>query len=106
MATKASQRVQRYVNANGPTIGTVERRVIEQDGLYFKDIDGTGTVSAADTHSPPGTRMAGATADIVESTANGTKSATETTSRNKSRRAWRASGSSSVIGRPVPGSAA
>ena len=46
MATKASQRVQRYVNANGPTIGTVERRVIEQDGLYFKDIDGTGTVSA------------------------------------------------------------
>ena len=37
MATKASQRVQRYVNANGPTIGTVERRVIEQDGLYFKD---------------------------------------------------------------------
>ena len=30
MATKASQRVQRYINANGPTIGTVERRVIEQ----------------------------------------------------------------------------
>ena len=46
MAVKASERVQRYVNANGPTIGTVERKVISQDGLYFKDIDGTGTVSA------------------------------------------------------------
>ena len=46
MAVKASERVQRYVNANGPTIGTVERKVLSQDGLYFKDIDGTGTVSA------------------------------------------------------------
>lgn len=46
MAVKASERVQRYVNANGPTIGTVERKVLSKDGLYFKDIDGTGTVSA------------------------------------------------------------
>ena len=43
MAVKASERVQRYVNANGPTIGTVERKVLSQDGLYFKDIAGTGT---------------------------------------------------------------
>ena len=46
MAVKASERVKRYQNPNGPTISTVERKVIEQDGLYFKDIDGTGTVSA------------------------------------------------------------
>lgn len=46
MAAKASERVKRYQNPNGPTISTVERKVIEQDGLYFKDIDGTGTVSA------------------------------------------------------------
>ena len=45
MAVKASERVKRYQNPNGPTISTVERKVIEQDGLYFKDIDGTGTVS-------------------------------------------------------------
>ena len=52
MATKASQRVQRYVNANGPTIGTVERRVIEQDGLYFKDIDGTGALPLKSAPKP------------------------------------------------------
>ena len=46
MAVKASERVKRYQNPNGPTISTVERKVIEQNGLYFKDIDGTGTVSA------------------------------------------------------------
>ena len=39
MAVKASERVKRYQNPNGPTISTVERKVIEQDGLYFKDID-------------------------------------------------------------------
>ena len=36
MAVKASERVKRYQNPNGPTISTVERKVIEQDGLYFK----------------------------------------------------------------------
>ncbi len=46
MACKASDNVKLYKNANGPVIGAVERKVIEQDGLYFKDIDGTGTVSA------------------------------------------------------------
>lgn len=46
MAQKASERVKLYQNPNGPTIGTVERKVIEKDGLYFKDIDGSGEVSA------------------------------------------------------------
>ena len=36
MAVKASERVKRYQNPNGPTISTVERKVIEQDGLSFK----------------------------------------------------------------------
>lgn len=42
---KASDRIQYYRNADGPVIGTVSRPVIEQDGLFFKDIDGSGTVS-------------------------------------------------------------
>ena len=45
MAIKASDNFKVYRNANGPTISTLTRPVIEQDGLYFKDIDGTGTVS-------------------------------------------------------------
>ncbi len=46
MAKKASDNVKLYQNAGGPTIGAVSRRVIEKDGLYFKDIDGSGEVSA------------------------------------------------------------
>ncbi len=46
MAKKASEHYKLYHNPNGPTITTVTRRIIEKDGLYFKDIDGTGEVSA------------------------------------------------------------
>ncbi len=46
MAKKASDNVKLYQNAGGPTIGAVSRKVIEKDGLYFKDIDGSGEVSA------------------------------------------------------------
>ena len=42
---KASELVKRYENKGGPTIGTTTRKVIEKDGLYFKDIDGTGEVT-------------------------------------------------------------
>ena len=45
MAKKASDNIKYYSNPNGPTITTVDRPVIEADGLYFKDIDGTGKVS-------------------------------------------------------------
>ena len=45
MAKKASDHFKTYVNANSPTITTVTRPIIEKDGLYFKDIDGTGKVS-------------------------------------------------------------
>ena len=46
MAKKASDNIKYYHNPNGPTITTVARPVIEAEGLYFKDIDGTGKVSA------------------------------------------------------------
>lgn len=45
MSKKASDLYQVYENPNGPAIGTVSRKVIQQDNLYFKDIDGSGTVS-------------------------------------------------------------
>ena len=42
MAKKASERIQYFNNPGGPVIGTVSRKVIEKDGLYFKDLDGSG----------------------------------------------------------------
>ena len=45
MAIKASDHFKVYENPNGPKISTLARPVIEEDGLYFKDIDGTGKVS-------------------------------------------------------------
>ena len=54
MAVKASDNFKTYRNPNGPAITTVIRPVIEQDGLYFKDIDGTGTLSPVnDWRCPP-----------------------------------------------------
>ena len=43
MALKAEEHVKYYHNQNGPTIGTTCQRVIEKDGLYFKDLDGKVT---------------------------------------------------------------
>ena len=40
MEVKASDNTKVYLNENGPSIGVVNRNVIEKDGLYFKDIDG------------------------------------------------------------------
>jgi len=45
MARKASEHVRFYQNPGGPTIGTMSRKIIENDGLFFKDIDGSGEVS-------------------------------------------------------------
>ena len=45
MTQKASNSFKLYRNINGPDITTVKRPVIEHEGLYFKDIDGSGTVS-------------------------------------------------------------
>ena len=42
MAIKASENFKVYKNPNGPTITSVSRPVLEAEGLYFKDIDGSG----------------------------------------------------------------
>lgn len=59
MAKKASDNIKRYNNPGGPDIGVVSRRVIEKDGLYFKDIDGSGEVTPVnDWRLPPEERAA------------------------------------------------
>ncbi len=65
MAKKASDNVTYYNNAGGPVIGTVSRRVIEKDGLTFKDIDGTGQVSPVNDWRLPAARRAAALADTL-----------------------------------------
>ena len=44
MSKKASDLVKYYYNENGPVIGTVHKGVLCQDGLYCKDIDGSGVM--------------------------------------------------------------
>ncbi len=54
MAIKASDHFKTYHNPNGPDITTLSRPVFQQDGLYFKDIDGTGRLSPVnDWRLPP-----------------------------------------------------
>lgn len=48
MAVKASDKVHYYNNPNGPIIGTVSRKIIEKDGFYFKDLDGSGEFKVYD----------------------------------------------------------
>ena len=60
MAKKASDNFKLYKNPNGPDITTVARPIIEQDGLYFKDIDGTGTLSAVNDWRLPTAQRAAA----------------------------------------------
>lgn len=43
--SKASEQIKHYYNEGGADISTVHREIIEKEGLYFKDIDGTGEVS-------------------------------------------------------------
>lgn len=56
---KASEQVKYYQNPGGPVIGTVSRKVLEADGLYFKDIDGSGELKPFDDwRLPPEERAA------------------------------------------------
>lgn len=56
---KASQRIKTYQNPNGQQVSTVDRRVFTQDGLTFKDIDGSGSLSAVnDWRNVPAVRAA------------------------------------------------
>ena len=60
MAKKASECFRLYKNPDGPDITTVSRPIIEQDGLYFKDIDGSGTVSEVNDWRLPARQRAAA----------------------------------------------
>ena len=60
MAKKASEHFKLYKNPNGPDITTVARPIIEENGLYFKDIDGSGTVSEVNDWRLPAAQRAAA----------------------------------------------
>ncbi len=60
MAKKASENFKLYRNPNGPDITTVARPIIEADGLYFKDIDGSGVVSEVNDWRLPAAQRAAA----------------------------------------------
>lgn len=57
---KASDQVKYYRNDGGPVIGTARGRVIEQDGLTFKDIDGSGQVTPVNDWRLPAEERAAA----------------------------------------------
>jgi len=60
MAEKASNLVKYYENPNGPVIGTVSRKIIEKDGLFFKDLDGSGEFKTYDDWRLPAAERAAA----------------------------------------------
>ena len=45
MKEKASSRIRYYENSQGPVIGTCNDKVIREDGLYFRDINGDGKLN-------------------------------------------------------------
>lgn len=57
---KATDQVQYYPNEGGPVIGTARGRVIQQDGLSFKDIDGSGKVTPVNDWRLPAAQRAAA----------------------------------------------
>lgn len=65
MALKAEEHVKYYHNQNGPTIGTTCQRVIEKDGLYFKDLDGSGELKSYDDWRLPAKERAEAYAKVL-----------------------------------------
>ena len=65
MAIKASDNFKVYQNEKGPSVGTLSRKVIEKDGLYFKDIDGTGEVTKVNDWRLSAEERAAAYAEIL-----------------------------------------
>lgn len=55
---KASENIRYYKNEQGPIIGTVLRNVIKEDGLFFKDIDGSGKLSVVNDWRLPAEKRA------------------------------------------------
>lgn len=62
---KASDNIKVYRNESGAVISTVNRPVIEKDGLVFKDIDGSGEVSAVNDWRLPAKERADAYAKTL-----------------------------------------
>lgn len=60
MAEKASRRFRRIRNPDGAVLSTVSRALLSQDGLTFKDIDGSGTVSVVNDWRRPAAERAAA----------------------------------------------
>lgn len=60
MAEKASRRFHRVRNPDGAAVSTVSRALIQKDGLTFKDIDGSGTLSPVNDWRLPAARRAAA----------------------------------------------
>lgn len=58
MAEKASRRFHRVCNPDGAAVSTVSRALIQKDGLTFKDIDGSGTLSPVNDWRLPAARRA------------------------------------------------
>lgn len=67
MAVRASENIRTYKNENGPDITTVSRNVISENGLYFKDIDGSGGVSVVNNWRCSPAERAGAYAKLLTS---------------------------------------
>ena len=65
MTVKASDNFKIYKNQGGPDISTVSRPIIEKDGLYFKDIDGSGEVSKVNDWRLPAEERAKAYTEIL-----------------------------------------
>ncbi|MBQ2816491.1 MAG: glycoside hydrolase family 3 C-terminal domain-containing protein [Clostridia bacterium] len=61
----ASELYKVYKNPNGPVISNVSRNIIEKDGLYFKDIDGSGEVSKVNDWRLPAKERAEAYAKLM-----------------------------------------
>lgn len=60
MGKRASDSIRYYENAGGPRIGVVNRRVVQEGELTFKDIDGSGRVSAVNDWRLPAKERAAA----------------------------------------------
>ena len=65
MEVKASDNFKVYENPNGKKVSTVTRKIIEKDGLYFKDIDGSGEVSTVNDWRLPAKERAEAYAKLL-----------------------------------------
>ena len=60
MAEKASRRFHRVCNPDGAAVSTVSRALIQKDGLTFKNIDGSGTLSPVNDWRLPAAQRAAA----------------------------------------------